>query len=161
MDRTRPQASRTQPSIAAQDDYVKQPQMQKPLEPEELQELEDLIGSLSTDQLEELQAIMDRDHDEVTEFDLISGELAEMGVEEEDIADLKLLGSMMHKFLVQVPDIETRLEMKKPHDLMDHTTYSCTCWAFPTSWDPLVSWLSTAFSPRRRRRTLPRSTRCN
>ena len=34
---TRPQASRTQPSIAAQDDYVKQPQMQKPLEPEELQ----------------------------------------------------------------------------------------------------------------------------
>ena len=34
---TRPQASRTQPSIAAQDDYVKQPQIQKPLEPEELQ----------------------------------------------------------------------------------------------------------------------------
>merc|ERR1719309_271734 len=115
---TRPLASRTQPSIAAQD--VKQPQMQKPLEPEELQELEDLIGSLSTDQLEELQAIMDRDHDEMTEFDLISGELAEMGVEEEDIADLKLLGSMMHKFLVQVTDIEIRLEMKKPHDLMDH-----------------------------------------
>ena len=46
------------------------------------QELEDLIGSLSTDQLEELQAIMDRDHDEMTEFDLISGELAEMGVED-------------------------------------------------------------------------------
>ena len=64
-----------------------------------LQELEDLIGSLSTDQLEELQAIMDRDHDEMTEFDLISGELAEMGVEEEDIADLMLLGSMMHKFV--------------------------------------------------------------
>ena len=39
--------------------------------------------------------------------------------------------------------------------------YSCTCWAFPTSWDPLVSWLSTTFSPRRRRRTSPRSTRCN
>ena len=84
------------------------------------QELEDLIGSLSTDQLEELQAIMDRDHDEMTEFDLISGELAEMGVEEEDIADLKLLGSMMHKFVVQVANIETRLEMKKPHNLMDH-----------------------------------------
>merc|ERR1719474_1967035 len=82
--------------------------------------VEELIGRLSTDQLEELQAIMDRDHDEMTEFDLISGELAEMGVEEEDIADLKLLGSMMHKFLVQVTDIETRLEMKKPHDLMDH-----------------------------------------
>merc|ERR1719357_1444405 len=74
---TRPQATRTQPSIAGQDDYVKQPQMHKPLEPEELQEVE-------------------------------------------DIADLKLLGSMMHKFLVQVTDIETRLEMKKPHDLMDH-----------------------------------------
>merc|ERR1719153_553553 len=106
--------------MAAQDDHATKPQMQKPLEPEELQELEDLIGSLSTDQLEELQAIMDRDHDEVTEFDLISGELAEMGIEEEDIADLKLLGSMMHKFLVQVPDIETRLEMTKRHDLIDH-----------------------------------------
>merc|ERR1719474_414707 len=82
--------------------------------------VEELIGRLSTDQLEELQAIMDRNHDEMTEFDLISGELAEMGVEEEDIADLKLLGSMMHEFLVQVPDIETRLEMTKPHDLMDH-----------------------------------------
>ena len=58
-----------------------------------------MIGSLSSDQLEELQAIMDGNHDEMTEFDLISGELAEMGVEEEDIADLKLLGSMMHKFV--------------------------------------------------------------
>ena len=42
---------------------------------------------------------MDGDHDEMTEFDLISRELAEMGFEEEDIADLKLLGSMMHKFV--------------------------------------------------------------
>ena len=58
-----------------------------------------MIGSLSSDQLEELQAIMDGDHDEMTEFDLISRELAEMGFEEEDIADLKLLGSMMHKFM--------------------------------------------------------------
>merc|ERR1711936_1458317 len=56
----------------------------------------------------------------MTEFDLISGELAEMGVEKEDLVDLKLLGSMMNDFLMQVNDIEMRLEMKKPHDLMDH-----------------------------------------
>jgi len=111
---TRPQAT-----LADQDDYVKHPQ-QQPLDPEELKELEELIGNLSSEQLEQLQDIMERDHDEMTEFDLISGELAEMGVNEEDIVDLKLLGSMMNDFLIQVDDIEMRLEMKKPHDLMDH-----------------------------------------
>merc|ERR1719341_2169121 len=85
-----------------------------------MKELEELIGSLSSEQLEELQDIMGRDHDEMTEFELISGELAQMGVEEEDIVDLKLLGSMINDFLIQVDDIEVRLEMKKPHDLMDH-----------------------------------------
>ena len=64
-----------------------------------MQELEELIGNLSSEQLEELQDIMERDHDEMTEFDLISGELAEMGVEEEDLVDLKLLGSMMNDFV--------------------------------------------------------------
>merc|ERR1719348_1266953 len=111
---TRPQAT-----LADQDDYVKHPQQQS-LDREELKELEELIGNLSSEQLEELQDIMKRDHDEMTEFDLISGELAEMGVEEEDLVDLKLLGSMMNDFLMQVNDIEMRLEMKKPHDLMDH-----------------------------------------
>ena len=67
-----------------------------------MQDLEELIGNLSSEQLEELQDIMERDHDEMTEFDLISGELAEMGVEEEDLVDLKLLGSMMNDF-VSIP----------------------------------------------------------
>ena len=58
-----------------------------------------MIGNLSSEQLEELQDIMERNHDEMTEFDLISGELAEMGVEEDDIVDLKLLGSMMNTFV--------------------------------------------------------------
>merc|ERR550519_1991311 len=112
--------TRSQATLADQDDYVKHPQQQQPLDSEELKELEELIGNLSSEQLEELQNIMGRDHDEMTEFDLISGELAEMGVEEEDIVDLKLLGSMMNTFLIQVNDIEKRLNMKKPHDLMDH-----------------------------------------
>ena len=107
--------TRSQASLADQDDYIKHPQQQQqPLDEQELkvvdffdttssytllQELEELIGNLSTEQLEELQDIMERDHDEMTEFDLISGELAEMGVDEEDIADLKLLGGMMHEFV--------------------------------------------------------------
>ena len=64
-----------------------------------MQDLEELIGNLSSEQLEELQDIMERDHDKMTEFDLISGELAEMGVEEEDLVDLKLLGSMINDFV--------------------------------------------------------------
>ena len=74
----------------------------------------------SSEQLEELQDIIERDHDEMTEFELISNELAQMGAKEEDIVDLKLLGSMMNDFLIQVDDIEVRLETQQPHDLMDH-----------------------------------------
>ena len=35
--------------------------------------------------------------------------------------------------LVQVPDIETRLEMKKPHDLMDHVQVCAATFLF-YSW---------------------------
>ena len=105
--------TQSQATLADQDAYVKHPQQQS-LDREELkvprnslmatpisilQELEELIGNLSSEQLEELQDIMKRDHDEMTEFDLISGELAEMGVEEEDLVDLKLLGRMMNDFV--------------------------------------------------------------
>merc|ERR1719347_2480373 len=65
---TRAQA---QASLVDQDEFVKQPQ-QHLLDREELKELEELIGNLSSEQLEELQDIMERNHDEMTEFDLIS-----------------------------------------------------------------------------------------
>ena len=75
-----------------------------------------MIGNLSSEQLEELQEIMERDHDEMTEFDLISGELAQMGVEEEDIVDLKLLGSMMNDFVSKHPSLQTSIDFALPAD---------------------------------------------
>ena len=61
---------------------------------------------------------MERDHDEMTEFDLISGELAQMGVDEEDIVDLKLLGSMMNDF-VSVPVILPKNSSGRRSDNVD------------------------------------------
>merc|ERR550519_2770368 len=55
-----------------------------------------------------------------TEFEMISEELRVMGLDQDDIEDLKMMAGMMHEFLILVPDIETKLEMEAPHDLLDH-----------------------------------------
>lgn len=67
---------------------------------------------------------------------MISEELRAMGLDEGDIEDLKMMAGMMHEFvsilltprtslttclqLLMVPDIEGKLEMEAPHDLLDH-----------------------------------------
>ena len=72
----------------------------------------------------------------MSEFDQISEVLVEMGLEEDDIEDLKLLAEMMHEFvrlpflsrvlltscfqLAQVNNINAKLEMSAPKDLMDN-----------------------------------------
>jgi len=83
-------------------------------------ELENLVKNLDDDQLELLESIMGRDVDETAEFDLITTELKEMGMDEEDIDDLKQLSEMMHEFLKQIPALATKLELRKEVDLLDN-----------------------------------------
>merc|ERR1719158_1791362 len=63
-------------------------------------ELENLVKSLDTDQLELLETILGKEdaNDESKEFDLISAELKEMGMDEEDIEDLRMLAEMMNGY---------------------------------------------------------------
>merc|ERR1711970_411941 len=84
-------------------------------------ELENLVGNLSDqNQLELLETIMGRGHDESTEFDLITAELKDMGIDEEDIEDLKQLSELMYEFLRRIPALVTKLQLEEEYDLLDN-----------------------------------------
>jgi len=85
-----------------------------------LKELEFLVKNLDDEQLKSLEAIMGKDLDETTEFDMIMQELKEMGMSEDDIEDLQTISEMMYEFLVLVPDMEKKLELDDDYDLLDN-----------------------------------------
>jgi len=85
-----------------------------------LKELEILVKSLDDDQLELLETIMKKDLDEASEFDMITAELKGMGMDENDIEDLKELSELMHEFLNQIPAIAKKLELTHEYDLLDN-----------------------------------------
>jgi hypothetical protein len=57
------------------------------------------VGHLDEEQLKELEAIMEKDLDDMTQFEMITAELKGMGIDDEDIADLKALGVLMNEFV--------------------------------------------------------------
>jgi len=84
-------------------------------------ELNELIGNLNEEQLRSLEAILEEeDVDDVSEFSKIAAELSDIGMDDEDIEDLKLLTSFMHKYLIQVPRIYQKLELSEEADLEDN-----------------------------------------
>lgn len=85
-----------------------------------LKELEVLIKNLDDSQLENLERILVEDIDHNTEFEKIMKELKKMGLDDEDIDDLKQLAALMNEFLIKVPGVEEKLEMKGNTDLMDN-----------------------------------------
>merc|ERR1719209_2812254 len=77
------------------------------IDEETLAEMEALI--LDLDQLEQLQAAIGGGAEgPKTEFEIISEELRAMGLDQDDIKDLKMMAGLMHEFLILVPDIETK-----------------------------------------------------
>jgi len=79
----------------------------KQLEDDELsKEIENLVGNLDDEQLEQLEAILAKDLDEASEMDMLMAELKELGMDQEDIEDLLELAGMMTKFLQKVPEVE-------------------------------------------------------
>eukprot|EP00088_Acartia_fossae_P004820 TRINITY_DN12086_c0_g1_i1.p1 TRINITY_DN12086_c0_g1~~TRINITY_DN12086_c0_g1_i1.p1 ORF type:complete len:228 (-),score=61.62 TRINITY_DN12086_c0_g1_i1:197-880(-) len=85
-----------------------------------MKELEVLIKNLDDEQLDKLESIIEKDLDRTTEFDMIMNELKVMGMDEQDIDDLHQLAALMNEFLVKVPELEDKLEMKSEHDLLDN-----------------------------------------
>jgi len=90
----------------------------KELEDEKLsKEIENLVGNLDDEQLEQLEAILAKDLDEASEMDMLMAELKELGMDQEDIEDLLELAGMMTKFLQKVPEVEEAV-------LTDSSSYS-------------------------------------
>jgi len=87
-----------------------------------LKELEVLIKNLDDDQLDNLEKILveDEEDTEDTEFGRVKQELLDMGMEEQDIEDLKTLAALMVEFLEKIPNIESKLELKAEADLLDN-----------------------------------------
>lgn len=84
-----------------------------------IQELEKLIANLDSEQLDKLEEILVKDAD--GEFSPLLNELKEMGMEESDIDDLKELSTMMHHFLLSIPDVSKMLNLQgDPYSLKDH-----------------------------------------
>jgi len=89
------------------------------LEDEELsKEVESLIANLDEDQLEKLEEILSKDLDAESELSMIQDELAEMGMDIEDINDLLDLAAMMTKFLSKIPELD--LGSDDEYSLEDH-----------------------------------------
>jgi len=85
-----------------------------------LKELEVLIQNLDDEQLDNLEKILTTDDEEESEFELIVKELKEMGLDHQDIEDLKVLATLMNEFLVKVPGLEDKLGMTSDYDLLDN-----------------------------------------
>merc|ERR1712029_943949 len=63
---------------------------------------------------------MGKDLDQTSEFDMIVQELKAMGMDEEDIEDLRQLALLMKEFLEKVPMLEEKLGMTPgSNDLLD------------------------------------------
>merc|ERR1719452_51352 len=86
-----------------------------------MMELELMVKNLSDEQLDELEKLLGKNiEEEGTEFDKIMVELKEMGMEDEDIADMKHLSQGMYDFLSLVPDLGEKLDFATEYDLMDN-----------------------------------------
>lgn len=91
------------------------------LEDEDLaKELQEVISNLDDEQLEKLEAILSKDLDSASEFDMLLSELEELGMEKDDIEDLLNLSKMMEKFLKRVPEVEEKVLEDSDYSLEDH-----------------------------------------
>jgi len=85
-----------------------------------LKELEELVGHLGEEQLVNLENILAENLDGVSEFKLMMDELKGIGLEENHVNDIYNKAKLMHDFLLQVPEISSRLELDAELDLLDH-----------------------------------------
>lgn len=97
-------------------------QLLQELQDEELaKELEQVLGSMSDEQLARFETLLSKDLDTETELKMIQDELAELGMEPDDVTDLLDLATMMSKFLNRVPEVSSRMDLgEDDYSLEDH-----------------------------------------
>ena len=85
-----------------------------------LKEWEIIVKNLDDEQLDNIEEILAKNHERNREFEMIMMELKAMGMDEQDISDLKQLAEVMHEFLIQVPNLKIKLEITNNNDLLDN-----------------------------------------
>jgi len=85
-----------------------------------LKEWEIIVKNLNDDQLDNIEDILAKDYERNQEFQMIMEELKAMGMDEQDIDDLKQLAELMHEFLVKIPNLRLKLEIASDNDLLDN-----------------------------------------
>merc|ERR1711931_123372 len=95
-----------------------------------------MIDTLSAEELDQLEAILGKPLDEKTELQMIQAELQQLGMDPQDVQDMFDLSEMMKKFLLKIPDVDSKLQMTT----VLRITASSTSLVFLTNLDLLASW---------------------
>ena len=85
-----------------------------------LKEWEIIVKNLDDEQLDNIEEILAKNLERSREFEMIMTELKAMGMDEQDISDLKQLAEYMHEFLIQIPNLKIKLEIANNNDLLDN-----------------------------------------
>merc|ERR1719330_153049 len=98
-----------------------------------------MIDTLSAEELDQLEAILGKPLDEKTELQMIQAELQQLGMDPQDVQDMFDLSEMMKKFLLKIPDVDTKLQLDEDdYSLEDH------CKLYPLGLLALHSILESA-----------------
>merc|ERR1719430_1628839 len=80
-----------------------------------------MIDTLSAEELDQLEEILSKPLDEKTELQMIQAELQQLGMDPQDVQDMFDLSEMMKKFLLKIPDVDTKLQLDDDeYSLEDH-----------------------------------------
>merc|ERR1711887_439140 len=95
--------------------------MNEMMEADIQKEIEEMIDTLSAEELDQLEAILGKPLDEKTELQMIQAELEQLGMDPQDVQDMFDLSEMMKKFLLKIPDVDTKLQLDEDeYSLEDH-----------------------------------------
>merc|ERR1719233_102333 len=80
-----------------------------------------MIDTLSAEELDQLEEILSKPLDEKAELQMIQAELEQLGMDPQDVQDMFDLSEMMKKFLLKIPDVDTKLQLAEDdYSLEDH-----------------------------------------
>merc|ERR1712183_752080 len=82
--------------------------MNEMMEADIQKEIEEMIDTLSAEDLDQLEEILSKPLDEKAELQMIQAELEQLGMDVQDMFDL---AEMMKKFLLKIPDVDTKLQL--------------------------------------------------
>jgi len=95
--------------------------MNEMMEADIQKEIEEMIDTLSAEELDQLEAIPGKPLDEQTELQMIQAELQQLGMDPQDVQDMFDLSEMMKKFLLKIPDVDIKLQLAEDdYSLEDH-----------------------------------------